>query len=93
MTQSNTKSSTTMSVRLDSVTKKSLEQIAQHEKRSKSFLAAEAIASYIDVYEAQVEGIKKAIASADAGEGIPHAKVKAWVESLGTDKELPMPTK
>jgi predicted transcriptional regulator len=92
MTQ-NISSSTTMSVRLDAATKKNLEKIARYEKRSKSFLAAVAIASYIDVYEAQVAGIKKAIASADAGEGIPHTKVKAWVESLGTDSELPMPTK
>jgi predicted transcriptional regulator len=93
MTQNNTKLSTTMSVRLDESTKKSLDRIAYHEKRSKSFLAAEAIASYVDIYEAQVLGIKQAIASADAGLGIPHAKVKAWVESLGTDRELPMPKK
>ncbi len=92
MAQNNT-TSTTMSVRLDSVTKKALEQIARHEKRSKSFLAAEAIAQYIHVYEAQIAGIKRAIASADAGEGIPHSKVKAWVESLGTDHELALPTK
>jgi RHH-type transcriptional regulator, rel operon repressor / antitoxin RelB len=82
-----------MSIRLDPATKKSLDQIARHEKRSKSFLAAVAIASYIDLYEAQVAGIKKAIVSADAGKGIPHTKVRAWVESLGTDKELPVPIK
>ena len=82
-----------MTVRVDATVKKSLERIAKYEKRSKSYLAAVAIASYIDVYEAQIAGIKRAIASADAGEGIPHHKVKAWVESLGTDHELPMPTK
>lgn len=82
-----------MTVRLDDKTKKALTKIALHEKRSKSFLAADAIASYVDVYEAQIRGIKQAIASADAGEGIPHSKVKAWVDSLGTDHELPMPTK
>jgi predicted transcriptional regulator len=93
MTQNNTQSSTTMSVRLNMSTKKSLDQIARHEKRSKSFLASEAITNYINIYEAQISGIKQAIASADAGEGVPHTKVKAWVESLGTNNELPMPTK
>lgn len=92
MTQSNIKS-LTLSIRLDTATKKSLEQIARHEKRTKSFLAAAAIASYVHVYEAQIAGIKKAIASADAGEGIEHSKVKDWIESLGTDHELPKPTK
>lgn len=89
MTQSNT---TTMTVRLDSQTKKTLEEIATHERRSKSFLAAEAIANYVAVHHAQVEGIKQAIASADAGKGVSHEKVKAWVESWGTDNELPKPT-
>lgn len=80
-----------MSIRIDATTKKSLEKIALHEKRSKSFLASEAITNYVNVYEAQIVGIKQAIASADAGEGVPHSKVKVWVESLGTDHELPMP--
>jgi|GEM_PF-5097768 len=39
----------------------------------------------------QIEGIKKAIASADRGEGIPHQEVKKWVESWGSGKELPTP--
>jgi predicted transcriptional regulator len=33
----------------------------------------------------QIEGIKKAIKSLEAGKGIPHERVKAWAESLGTD--------
>ena len=89
MAQNNT---TTMTVRLDARTKKSLNEIATHEKRSKSFLAAQAIVDYVELHEAQVEGIKKAIASADAGKGVSHEKVKAWVESWGTDNELPKPT-
>ena len=81
-----------MTVRLDKRIKQSLDEIAKHENRSKSFMAAAAISEYVAFHESQVEGIKKAIASADKGEGVPHEKVKAWVESWGTDNELPMPT-
>jgi predicted transcriptional regulator len=38
----------------------------------------------------QVDGIRRAIEAADRGELIPHAQVKAWVESW-SDQELPMP--
>jgi len=82
---------TTMTIRLDKKLERELAKVAAHEKRSKSFLAANAIAEYIAVYEAQVEGIKQAIASSEAGKGIPHSAVKAWANSLGTDKELPLP--
>lgn len=84
--------STTMTVRLNKRTKSVLEQIASHEKRTKSFVASQAIANYIDIYEAQVRGIERAIASADAGYFVPHEDVKAWVESWGTDNELPRPS-
>ncbi len=81
-----------MSIRLDDKTKNALEKIAQHEKRSRSFLAAEAVEQYVAFHEAQIMGIKKAIESLDAGGGgIPHEKVVAWVHSWGTDNELPMP--
>ena len=81
-----------MSIRLDDKTKSALAKIAQHEKRSRSFLAAEAVEQYVAFHEAQIMGIKKAIVSLDAGGGIPHEKVVAWVNSWGTDNELPMPT-
>jgi predicted transcriptional regulator len=84
--------STTITVRLNKRTKNALEQIAAHEKRTKSFVASQAIEDYVFVYEAQIEGIKKAIASADAGKFSSHEDVKAWVESWGTDSELPMPS-
>lgn len=80
-----------MTVRIDVATQKSLEKIAQYEKRSKSFLAASAISEYIAMYEAQVKGIERAIVSAEAGKGIPHSGVKAWAKSLGTENELSVP--
>lgn len=87
-----TQTSTTMTVRLSSETKARLEKAAKQQNRSKSFLAAEAIDNLLALQEAQIEGIKKAIVSADAGKGVSHEKVVQWVNSWGTDKELPMPT-
>ncbi len=92
MTQSNTKSSTAMSVRVDTTINKRLELIAKNQNRSKSFVISEALSEYLHVREVQDAMVREAIASADRGEFVEHSRVKAWVESLGTDKVLPMPT-
>jgi predicted transcriptional regulator len=46
---------------------------------------------YPAVNEWQIAGINKALKDLDAGKGVPHEKVSAWVDSLGTDHELPVP--
>jgi RHH-type rel operon transcriptional repressor/antitoxin RelB len=68
--------STTFIVRVDAAAKRRLERLAKDTGRSRSFLAAEAINDYLDVNEWQVAGIKRAIASPDRGEGVPHERVK-----------------
>jgi RHH-type transcriptional regulator, rel operon repressor / antitoxin RelB len=83
--------STTFTVRVDAAAKKRLERLAKDTGRSRSFLAAEAINDYLDVNEWQVAGIKRAVASLDRGDGIPHERVKDWVESWGSSKERPIP--
>ena len=80
-----------MTIRLDKKTEAELAKVAAYEKRSKSFLAAEAVQQYLDIKQAQIEGIKQAISSIEINGGIPHSEVKSWVESWGTDSELPMP--
>ena len=59
--------STTMSVRLSTELKDRLERLAASTKRSKSYLAAEAIAEYVDLNAWQVEETRKAVEKADAG--------------------------
>jgi predicted transcriptional regulator len=52
----------------------------------------EAVAEFLDVQRWQIEGIEEAIREDDSGlPGIPHERVKAWVESWDTDEELPPP--
>jgi len=84
-------SSTTVSVRIDAVIKKRLEKLAKSTGRSRSFLAAEAINEYLDSNEWQVTGIQKAVASLDRGEGVPHERVREWVDSWSSKKKRPSP--
>ena len=60
--------STTMTVRIDDDIKDRLEVLAGATKRSKSFLAAEAIRAYVDTNEWQIAEIQAAIKEADAGD-------------------------
>jgi RHH-type transcriptional regulator, rel operon repressor / antitoxin RelB len=83
--------STTFTVRVGSAAKKRLEKLAKSTGRSRSYLAAEAINEYLDVNEWQVAGIKKAIASLDRGQGVPHQQVKDWIASWGSANERPVP--
>jgi predicted transcriptional regulator len=39
----------------------------------------------------EAEGIARARTSAAAGRVVDSAKVKAWIDSIGTDHELPVP--
>ena len=83
--------STTFTVRVDTDVKKRLERLAKSTGRTRSFLAAEAIAEYLEINEWQVAGIKRAMASLDRGEGIPNHSVKDWVASWGNANEKPAP--
>jgi predicted transcriptional regulator len=84
-------SSTTVSVRINLTAKKRLEKLAKSTGWSRSFLAAEAINGYLDLNEWQVNGVQNAMASLDRGKGIPHQRVKEWVNSWGSKRERSAP--
>jgi predicted transcriptional regulator len=67
--------STTMTIRLESAVKRRLDRLSTAMKRSKSFLAAEAIREYVAVNEWQIQEIRAAIAEADAGDFASDAEV------------------
>jgi RHH-type transcriptional regulator, rel operon repressor / antitoxin RelB len=83
--------STTLTMRLRGAMKKRLEKLSRSTGRSRSFLATEALAEYLDANEWQVAGIKSALASLDRGEGVPHARVKKWIASWERRNERPAP--
>lgn len=68
--------STTMTIRLEAELKGKLDKLADITKRSKSFLAAEAIRDFIEINHWQLKEIKQAIKEADNGEFASEKSVK-----------------
>lgn len=81
----------TLSIRLDSDTKKRLDELAKRSRRSKSFLAAEAITAFVDSEEWQLGEIHKGIEDLDAGQTVSHEKVTTWLRSWGKAGERKAP--
>jgi RHH-type rel operon transcriptional repressor/antitoxin RelB len=81
----------TLSIRIDAETKKRLEALSKRSKRSKSFLAAEAIAAYVGSEEWQVGEIQGGIAELDSGHEVGHEKVSTWLNSWGKPAESKAP--
>ncbi|MCX6618151.1 MAG: CopG family ribbon-helix-helix protein [Acidobacteria bacterium] len=77
--------SSVLSLRLDPGLKRQLDKLAQATRRSRSYLAAEAIREYVALNAWQVEEIKRAVAEADRGEFASEREVrrtmKKWVGS------------
>jgi RHH-type rel operon transcriptional repressor/antitoxin RelB len=61
---------TVITTRIDATLKAKLEALARRTKRSKSFLAAEAIAAYVELNEWQIGEITAGIRELDSDEGL-----------------------
>ena len=83
--------SETLSIRIDAETKKRLDALSKRSKRSKSFLAAEAIAAYVESEEWQLGELQAGISELDAGQGVAHQKVSTWLSSWGKKGETKAP--
>jgi len=80
--------STTMTVRLKPEVSDKLEVLARDMKRSKAYLASEAIEAYVDVNSWQIAHIKEALEEDRADRpGISHEEVVEWMNSWGTGHE------
>ena len=82
---------TTLSVRIDSDTKKRLDALAKRSRRSKSFLAAEAIVAYVESEEWQLGELHAGIAELESGQEVRHDKVSKWLKSWGKPGEAKAP--
>jgi predicted transcriptional regulator len=83
---------TTMTVRIAPELNEKLDALARDTKRTKAFLASEAIAAYVDRNAWQIAHIKAGLAEAESGApSIPHDDIERWMDSWGTDHELPPP--
>jgi predicted transcriptional regulator len=83
--------STVLSVRIAPATKKQLEALARRSRRSKSFLAAEAIAAFVEAERWQLDEIDAGVKALEAGRGVAHQEVAAWMRSWGRKRERRAP--
>jgi RHH-type rel operon transcriptional repressor/antitoxin RelB len=65
-----TDDTTVVTTRINAESRAKLEVLARSTKRSKSFLAAEAIAAYVELNEWQIEEINAGVAELDSGEAL-----------------------
>jgi predicted transcriptional regulator len=71
-----------ITTRIDAALKAKLEALARSTKRSKSFLAAEAIAAYIELNEWQIGEITAGLAELDAGEAVSEKQAEERYKRL-----------
>ena len=73
--------SSTMTIRVSAELKSKLERIADNTRRSKSWLAGEAIEAYVARELDIIEGIERGLEDMKAGRGTPHNEVMAQVRA------------
>ena len=77
--------STTMTIRLEPELKSRLDKLSAATRRSKSFLAAEAVREFIEINEWQIEEIKDAVKEADAGDFASDQEVQTVFNKWGVN--------
>lgn len=77
--------STTMTIRLAPELKARLDQLAGATRRSKSFLAVEAIRKFVELNDWQVREIEQAVREADAGDFASSEEVAAVLSKWGVN--------
>jgi predicted transcriptional regulator len=84
-----------MSIRIEATAKQRLNEIALRQKRTAHALATEAIYALIEQKEREYAFNQSCIDSynkyKETGLHATHDEVSAWMESWGTEKELPTP--
>ena len=68
-----------------------LDHLVKATERSRTWHLEQALARYLDDQAWQIAEIQAGLADVRAGRTVPHEAVKAWLERLGTEDELPMP--
>lgn len=64
---------------------------AEQMDRSRGWIVKQALADWVAWEEEKERRTLKGLADGAAGRVVPHDKVAAWMESLGTDNPLPRP--
>lgn len=82
---------TTMTIRVSEDTREKLDRLATGMRRSRSFLAAEALTAYVERELQIIEGIQRGLADVQAGRTIPHDEamdqLDAMIENMRSSKQ------
>ena len=68
-----------------------VDALAARMERSRGWIVKQALAEFVALEERRYRLTLEGLDSVDAGEGVPQEEVEAWIDSLGTDRPLPMP--
>jgi RHH-type transcriptional regulator, rel operon repressor / antitoxin RelB len=85
--------SKTMTLRLDADTLARLDRLARATERSKAWLAAQAVKTYVTINEWQTKATRDAVNRANrrGARFVSHEDVDAWLASWGTAQERKPP--
>lgn len=83
--------STVLSVRLPKELKEQLDCLSRSSKRSKAYLAMEALGDYVKKNAWRAQELHEAINEANKGIFVSHEAMVAWADQLGTDGEIVPP--
>ena len=78
-------SSTTLTFRLSPELKDRLARLAARTRRTKSFLAGEAIAGYVDREHAITEGVERGLEDMREGRVVPHEEARRRIAAALED--------
>ena len=70
-----------------------LDQLSTRLERSRGWIIKQALTAWIEQEEERSRLTWEAMADVDANHVIDHQSVQAWVDSLSSDKPLPVPNK
>jgi len=87
-TDSSKSPSSTLSVRVPDELREQLDYLSQSTKRSRAYLAAEALGEYVRRNAWRAKELNDAVEAADEGEFISHEAMLNWVAYLGSKGNL-----
>jgi predicted transcriptional regulator len=82
---------TSILVQLDSAVQARLAALAEDRQQPVSEVAAEVISMYFAPDSWEHKHIRAGLAELEAGQGVSNERVSGWLDSWGTENELPAP--
>ncbi len=75
-------STTTMTIRIGADVKDKLDRLARSSRRSKSLLAAEAVAGFVERELEIIEGLQRGLADVERGRVVSHEQAVAEIDEV-----------